>query len=313
MKPKDLIELIALAALWGGSFLFMRIAAPEFGPIPLIEVRVAIAAVVLIAVQMVVGRPAISAADVGPLVVLGITNSALPFCLLAWATLSVTAGFAAVLNATAPLWAAIVAYAWLGTRLSGWRAAGLVVGFLGVVVLTWGKASFKTGGSGVAIAAALFATLSYGFAANYAKRRLPSAAPLAIATGSQIAAAVALLPLGIWLWPAGTISARAWWSVGALGVACTALAYLMFYRLIARLGPSKAITVTFLVPIFAVAWGHALLDEPLTLQLGLGCAVVLFGTALSTGVWTPRRADRAGAAGPAASSVAGPERRTVKP
>lgn len=292
MKPKDLLELVALAALWGGSFLFMRIATPEFGPVPLIAVRVAIAAAVLVPILAVFGRPAELAADIGPLVVLGITNSALPFCLLAWATLSLTAGFAAVLNATAPLWAAIVAFAWLGTRLSRWRTAGLVVGFLGVTVLTWGKASFKSGGSGLAIAAALLATLSYGFAANYAKRRLPSAAPLTIAAGSQLAAAVLLLPLGIWLWPAGPISWRAWASVGALGVACTALAYQMYFRLIARLGPAKAITVTFLVPVFAVGWGHALLDEALTVQLAVGCAVVLLGTAMSTGVWTPGRSSR---------------------
>jgi drug/metabolite transporter (DMT)-like permease len=284
MRLRDLIDLISLAALWGASFLFMRIAAPAFGPLALIELRVAIAAVFLLFVLAMSGKLATLKSDAGAMAWVGVINSAIPFTLLAYATLSVTAGFAAILNATSPLWAAVVALLWLGTRISGWRTMGLILGFAGVIVLVWGTASFKPGGTGLAIVAALLATLSYGIAANYAKKRLPAKDPMAVATGSQIGAAIVLLPFAIISWPQSPISAQAWVSVIVMGVASTGIAYILYFRLIANVGPAKAIAVTFLIPVFAVAWGYVFLYEALTTQMIVGAAIVLLGTAISTGV-----------------------------
>jgi drug/metabolite transporter (DMT)-like permease len=231
MKPRDLLDLLLLAALWGGSFLFMRVAAPEFGPQALIELRVGIAAVFLLVVLAARGRLGLLRAHAVPMTVIGVINSALPFTLLAYATLSVTAGFASLLNATSPLWGAIVAWIWLRERLTPWRIAGLAIGFAGVLLLAWGKVSFKPSGSGLAIAAALVATLSYGIAASYTRRRLAGVDPLAVATGSQIGAALVLAPLALLAWPARPVSAAAWASVVVMGVACTGIAYILYFRL----------------------------------------------------------------------------------
>ncbi|MGA2553020.1 MAG: DMT family transporter [Burkholderiaceae bacterium] len=284
MKPSHILELIALAALWGASFLFMRIGAAEFGPIALIELRVAIAAVVLIVILGVFGKLPALARNVGPMTFIGITNSALPFCLFAYATLTVTGGFAAILNATSPLWAAVVAFVWLRIRISAWRTFGLVLGFVGVVALVWGHVSLQGTGYGLAVVAGLAGSLSYGIAANYTRERAASVEPLVIATASQLAAAVCLLPLAIAYWPTAGVSARAWISVVLMGVASTALAYLLYFRLIRSVGPAKAITVTFLVPVFAVVWGYFLLGEVITLQMLASCLVILLGTAISTGL-----------------------------
>lgn len=283
MKTRDLIDLLLLAALWGASFLFMRVAAPEFGPIPLIEIRVAVAALFLLVV--LAWRDGLSGmrGKAVPLTVVGAINSALPFSLFAYAMLSVTAGFAAVLNASAPLFGALVAYFWFRETLTPARVLGLGVGFAGVLVLVWGKISFKGDGSGWSVVAALTASLAYGFAANYAKRRLTGVAPIVNATGSQIAATALLLPPAILYWPATMPSLLSWLSAIALGIACTGIAYILYFRLIAHVGPARAIAVTYLLPAFGMAWGLVFLHEVITPNMIAGCAVILLGTALATG------------------------------
>lgn len=285
MKAADLAELIVLAALWGASFLFMRVAAPAFGPVALIFVRVAVASACLLPILLWRGEAHGLIDNWRPLLLVGLLNSALPFCLFAWATLSLSAGFTSVLNATAPLWGALVAYLWLKTALPFSRVLGLTIGFLGVLVLVWGKVSFKPGGDGWAIGAALLATLSYGIAANYSKQKLAQISPLLVAGGSQIAACLLLLPLAIWLWPAQPVATVAWQASVVLGIACTALAYLLFFRLIAHVGPSKAIAVTFLIPLFAILWGGLFLGEVLSTPMLLGGIIILAGTSLALGLW----------------------------
>lgn len=287
MRPRDLVELLVLAALWGASFLFMRVAAPELGPVPLMALRVGIAAALLAPLLALRGGAGALRGRVLHVVVLGAINSALPFSLLAYATLSVTAGLASILNATSPLWGGLVAHVWLRDRLDRSRALGLAVGFGGVVFLVWGRASFQSGGIGLAVVAALAATASYGVAASYAKRFLRGVDPLAVAAGSQVAATLVLLPGAIAFWPETPPSAVAWGSVVALGVACTAVAYVLYFRLIASVGPARAIAVTFLIPIFAVAWGALLLGEAVTPRVVAGAAIVLVGTALATGLLRP--------------------------
>lgn len=284
MTSRSAAELVLLAALWGASFLFMRVAAPELGPIPLMALRVGIAAAILLPALALRRGVADLRGRLVPLCVVGLLNSALPFSLFAYAALSVTAGMNSILNATSPLWGGLVAHLWLRDRLSPSRVLGLVVGFGGVAFLVWGKASLRPGGAGPAVAAALLATLSYGVAASYTKRRLTGVNPLAVAAGSQVAGALLLLVPAALLWPAGPVSARAWWAVALLGVLCTAAAYVLYFRLIAAVGPARAIAVTFLIPAFAILWGAIFLGEAVTARMLLGAAVVVVGTALATGV-----------------------------
>jgi drug/metabolite transporter (DMT)-like permease len=283
MGTRDVVDLLVLGAIWGASFLFMRVAAPEFGPIPLIAARVAIAAVFLLMLLARRGGMNRLYRSAAPLIVLGTMNAAVPFSLFAYAVLSVTAGFAAVLNSTAPLFGALVAFIWLRERLAPIRVVGLVIGFAGVLVLVWRRLAFAGDGGGLAVLAGLGAAVLYGISANYMKRRLGDVDPLVTATGSMIVATVLLLPAAVAWWPIANPGTVSWVSVILLGVVCTGVALIPYYRLISRVGPSKTLTVTYLIPVFGVMWGRFLLDEPITSNVVIGCSVILLGTALATG------------------------------
>ena len=288
----NFLELLLLAAIWGASFLFMRVAAPEFGPIPLMALRVGIAMLVLAPVLRSAAARQQLRAKRWPLFVVGVTNSAVPFCLLAYAALSVNAGMDSILNATTPLWAALIASAGFQVSLGRQQIFGLLTGFAGVVVLVWDSLS---AGSGVplAVAAALLAALFYGFAVNYSKRHLAGVKPQIVAFGSQCFAALVLWPLAATCWPRHAIGASIWACVVALGVVCTAVAYLLFFRLIERAGSTYAASVTFLIPVFGVLWGAAWLGEKVTLPTLAGCLIVLTGTAIASGRFTGMRIRRA--------------------
>jgi drug/metabolite transporter (DMT)-like permease len=279
----NLIELCLLAAIWGASFLFMRIATPELGPIALIALRVGIAALVL--------APALRTADarrqfrakLWPLCVVGVTNSAIPFCLLAYSTLYLNAGLDSVLNATTPLWAALIATTLFQSPMGRAQALGLLLGLAGVVVLVWDTLDAGAAGVPLAIGAALLATLFYGFAVNYSKRRLAGVRPFVVAFGSQLFASIVLVPLALLAWPRHGIASSTWACVIALGIVCTGFAYLLFFRLVEHVGSAYAASVTFLIPIFGVLWGAMFLDEKITPRMVIGCATILVGTALATG------------------------------
>jgi drug/metabolite transporter (DMT)-like permease len=288
MRRRDLLDLLLLAAVWGGSFLLMRIAAPHFGPVALVEVRVAVAAAALL--PLLAWRRAIPnlRANARMALLIGVLNSALPFVLLTYATLTLTAGFASILNATTPLWTALIARVWLRERFGTLQWVGLAIGFAGVVILVWGKVDLRPGSThfatALAIGAALCASLSYGVSANLVRRHLTGVAPLVTATGSQIGATLALAPLALYSVPPVAPAAGAWAAALTLGIACTALAYLLYFRLLEHVGAMRAASVTFLVPLFATTWGALLLDEPITLQMLTGGALILAGTALVLGL-----------------------------
>ena len=282
MKLRDLLDFTLLAALWGASFLFTRIAAPAFGPIAIADLRTAIAALVLLSLLAWRGGAAELAPNALRFLLLGAFNSAIPFTLFAYAALSITAGLASILNATVPLFAALVAWLWLRDKLTALQWAGLVIGFGGVLWLSADNASFRPGGEGWAIAAGLVASVSYGISGNLVKRYFAHIRPLAVAAGSQIAAAVLLLPFTFFYFPAVMPSVRDWFALIALGVFCTGIAYALYFRLIARIGPAKTMAVTFLIPAFAILWGVLFLQESVTLVMLGGCAVILMGTALAT-------------------------------
>ena len=292
MRTRDASELVTLAALWGGSFLFMRLSAADFGPVALVFVRVAGASLFLLPLLAWHGQLAALREHWRPLLLMGLFNTALPFTLFTLAALALNAGVLGIFNATVPLWGALIAWAWLHDKPGRCRIAGLVVGFLGVLGLALGKASLTLGEHGVSaaagIAACLLATLCYGFSANYTKRRLPGVPPLALATGSQLSATLFTAVPAWWLWPAQAPGALAWVSAAVLALACTGVAYILYFRLVTHLGPAQAMTVTYLIPVFAIAWGTLFLGEAMTITMALGCVVILAGTALASGFVGPR-------------------------
>ena len=286
MKRFDAFQLLLLAALWGASYLFMRLGAGEFGAFALAGVRSLIAAVIMVPLLALGGGFGDWRKYWKDIIVVGFTNSALPFVLFSFAALSITAGMSAVINATVPLFAAVIGWLWLKDRLTPSRMLGLAVGFAGVLLLVAGKASFKPGAShvGWAIVACLVATLLYGFSANFSKRRLSEASPIAVATGSHLVSAIVLFVPMVMLWPAATPSPRAWMAALALAVFCTAFAYVLYYRLIATVGASRTVTVAYLIPMFGVLWGALFLGESFTADMATGCLVILAGVALTTGL-----------------------------
>ena len=219
-----------------------------------------------------------------PLAFVGVINSAIPFSLFAFATLYLSAGFTSILNATVPFWAALVAWVWLRERLSGVRVVGLLIGFLGVVLLVWGKISFNADGTGWGIIAALAATLSYAIAASFTRSKLAGIDSLTTSTGAMAGATIALLPFAMLYWPQQSPSLRAWLCVLVLGSFGTGLAYILYFRLINALGTSGGVTVTFLIPVFGVLWGALFLGEIVTVNMVGAAALIVAGTALTTGL-----------------------------
>ncbi|AMO25520.1 DMT family transporter [Ramlibacter tataouinensis] len=282
------VDFILLGAIWGSSFLFTRLGAVEFGAVPTAAVRVAIASAFLVPLLCLRGQAGVLRANWKKVFWIGVFNSGIPFICFAFALLSITTGLSAILNATVPLFGAVIAWMWLGDRLSAPRALGLAIGFAGVAALAWDKASFKPDASGYApgwaVLACLLATLCYGFSASAAKRYLGGLPALATATGSQLGATLLLVPLAWWFWPQQAPSLQAWLSLAVVGVMCTGVAYILYFRLIEQAGPSRALAVTFVVPVFAVIYGVAFLGESVTSWMMICGAVIVCGTALSTGL-----------------------------
>ena len=281
-------EFVLLGALWGASFLFMRLGAAEFGALPTAGMRVAIAALFLLPLLMLRGQWRALSTHWKKIFVLGMLNSGIPFALYAYALLSITTGLSSLLNATVPLFGALIAWLWLKDRPHGIKIMGLLIGFAGVAMLAWGKASFKPNASGLvtgwAVLACLGACLCYGISASFTKRYLSGVPSLVIATGSQIGATIGLALPTLWLWPSQTPSTTAWLALLAVGVLCTGVAYVLYFRLIDKVGAAGSLTVTFLIPVFAVFYGMVFLGESVTAWMLFCGAVILLGTALSMGL-----------------------------
>lgn len=287
-----MVDLVLLAALWGASFLFMRIGAAEFGALPTAALRVGIGAAFLFPIMVAHGQVQALRQHWKASLGIGVFNSGLPFALFSFALLSINSSLAAVLNATAPMFGALVAWAWFRERPGGWRLVGLAIGFVGVLMLAGGDAGLRDEGQGSAalwaMGACLLACLCYGIAANATRRFLTGVPPIATATGSQIGASLLLvLPAIVW-WPQQMPTARAWFAISALGIACTGIAYFLFFRLIARAGPARALTVTFLLPVFAAFYGAVFLHESITQWMLICACVIVTGVALSTGMVAPK-------------------------
>ena len=297
MKPRDLLDLILLAAIWGSSILFMRLLVPSFGPVALAFVRVAGASLFLLPILLLRGEWPVLRRHWRAMIILGLTNSALPFLLFGYAVTTLPAGLTAIFNAATPLFTALIAWAWLGDPLTRLRSLGLALGFAGVA----GLAGYKSlvsgnlqslqfdGDSALAIAACMAGALMYGHAASYTKRYLPGLPAMVMAAGSQMAATAALALPAALTWPAAMPVVTDWLMAAALAVLASGVAYILYFRLITRVGPTQASSVTFLVPVFAILWGATLLGEQVTVPMLVGGAVILAGTALVLGLLPRRR------------------------
>lgn len=277
-----------LSLLWGSAYLFMRSAVPAFGPAAMIALRLAIAALVLLPLLVWRGQLRNLWSQPGPLLLQAVVFTALPFLMLGFAAQHLTAGMLAVLNATAPLFAALLAHVNKTERLGRWRALGLLIGFAGVGVLTWGSASFKSTAGLLAVAAMLACSLMWSLGANYTRKHLAGMDTVALTAGGLALAGASLAPLAWATYPATPPPASAWAEVAFLGVASSALGFLLYYRLLRNVGTIGAISVTFLNPVVAGLAGALYLGEAVTLQMLLGGAVVLAGTALGLGLWPPK-------------------------
>lgn len=281
MTRRDLAALGLLGAIWGSSFLFQRLAAPEFGAVPLVFLRVTIAAVLLWTAVMATGCYDGLRQRWRAIALVGLLNSALPFALFAYVTQHLPAGLAAVLNGTVPLFAALLGIIVFRQGLEAEQVIGLLVGFAGLLLFLsdelMGSEALLPIGAGIA------ASISYAIAAVYIKRRLTEVPPLALAAGSQLAAMLLLMLPALALWPSRLPSDAALRSVWVLGVVCTGGAYVLFYRLVERVGAVNTLAVTYLIPLFGLGWGALFLHEQLTPSRLAGAGVVLLGVALTTG------------------------------
>lgn len=281
MSLRGFLILLLLSSIWGASFLFMRVSSVEFGPIALVMIRMTGAALVL--VPLVIG-PKIRQQifqHFPLLIVVSIFNHLIPFSLLSFATTRLESGFTSLLNATTPMFAALIGWMAFNSQITRRQVLGLVIAFIGVFVLSANKLEFKQGGPGWAIAAALVATCCYGIAVHFTRRHLSHLTPITITSGSiMISGLLCILP-GLWFWPEQSPGWSAWSSALLLAVLCTAVAFLLFYKLLALEGAMVSTTVTFLVPIFAIGWGVALLNETLSIRLVIGMTITFLGTALT--------------------------------
>ena len=278
MSLRILSQLMLLGAIWGASFLFMRVAVAEFTPLALIEVRVAIGAIFLTSILALQGKLSSLRGRTKQFLILGALNSAIPFSLFAFAVKHQTAGLSSVLNSTAPLFGAIVAFVWLGERLRVMQVVGLILGFCGVVILAMSKNTLD--GKLIAIAAGLLAAMLYGVAAHYSKRSFQGCPPLAVSSGGLIGATVFLLPAMPWSLSEQVPSLKAWACALALGIVCTGVAYILYFRMIELYGASRTMVVAYLIPIFGVLWGFLFLEESINTSMLVGGSIVLAGTVL---------------------------------
>jgi drug/metabolite transporter (DMT)-like permease len=281
---RDLGALVLLGVLWGGSFIFIRVAVPALGPFVLMELRVGLGAAALALCAVAVGRLPKLRARWKQFLIIGTLNAAIPFSLIAAAEINLTASLAAILNSTTVLYTAVVAAVWMGDALTVKKVLGVVLGIVGVAVLVGWDPITLNGVVLLSVGAMLAASLSYALGAVYAKRTFAGTPPLVMAIGQPAAAAVLLLPLAAVSLPGERPSVAVTLSVLGLALLSTAVAYMLYFRLIENVGPTSTVTVTLLVPVFGLLFGVLLLNEPFGLGTLAGLGIILSSVALVTGI-----------------------------
>jgi len=288
MKPKDFAGLILLGATWGGSFLFIRVAVPALGPFLLVELRVGLAAAALVAYALAASRVLKIQGRWRSFLALGFLNAAVPFSLISAAEIHLTASLAAILNSTTVMFTAIVAAMWMGDALTARKIVGIILGIFGVTVLVGWDPIPLSGIVLLSVAAMLGASLAYALGATYAKQAFSGIPPLGMAIGQQAAATALLSPLAFVSLPKETPSLVVVLSMLGLALLSTAVAYLIYFRLIENVGPTSTVTVTLLVPVFGLLFGVLLLDEPFGFGTLAGLGIILSSVVLITGI-APRK------------------------
>jgi drug/metabolite transporter (DMT)-like permease len=290
VTPSDVLRFVSLGALFGASFLFMRIAAPEFGALPTAELRVLIAGMVLTIYALAARKPLLTRAHWRRFMVVGAFNTGIPFALFSYAAIHIPAGYSAILNALMPIWAALFSSAMLGERLT-WRVfAGVIVGMSGIAMLVQlGPVAINRELMFAALAC-LVATACYGYAGSYTKKYIAGLPPHGAAANTMVFAAIMLLPGALLTVPVARPSLHAWMAIGGLSLLCSALAFFIYYQLIARIGATQIAAVTFLLPAFGIFWGWLFLDEPVTAAMlgGFALVAIAAGLVLGIGPFRPR-------------------------
>jgi len=287
MRRSDFLRLFALAAIWGASFLFMRIVAPVLGALWTAEIRVGLAGIALASWMLLTRQAMPFRENWKTFLILGAINSSMPFALYSYAAMHMPAGYSAIMNATSPLWGAVMGAIFLGEQFTLRKLAGMLVGVLGVALLVrlgpvqWSAELL------LALLACSGATICYALAGVYTKKLSVKVNPMLMATASQVGAAFVLMPFLPLAPVQGEITTTVMLVVSALALFCSAIAYLLYFRLIQDVGPTKALTVTFLIPLFALLWGYLFLNESITLSTLAGCAGVVLATWLV--VFTPSK------------------------
>jgi drug/metabolite transporter (DMT)-like permease len=284
MRGTDLARFVSLAALFGASFLFMRIAAPAFGALLTAELRVLIAGLVLWGYALVTQKPLMTRSHWRQFLVVGAFNTGIPFALFSYAALHIPAGYSAILNSLMPIWAALFSAKMLREPLS-WRVfAGVIVGMAGVAMLVQLGPVPINEHVLLAALACLFATASYGFAGSYTKKYLAGLPAHGAATNTMLFAAALLLPAAVFALPDSAPPSGAWLAIAGLSLLCSALAFFIYYQLIARIGATQIAAVTFLLPAFGIFWGWLFLGEPVTAATLGGFALVAIAAGLVLGI-----------------------------
>ena len=282
MNATSFLQLVTLGAIWGGAHALTRFSVPILGPVLLVEARIVLAALMLSIVALYTTRPLKLKTQWRQMIVLGALNTAVPFFLSTYALTELNASVLSVLNATAPVFGAVIGALWLRDPLSARKIAGMIIGICGVTILLWSDLG-KTGAlSVVPVIAALGTACAYGFSSNYARRHAATLDHFNSAHGSLWVAALIIAPAVPFFPVSAPISIGVAAAVAALGVVCTGIAYLLYFRLIRDVGPASALTVAFLIPVFGVLWGVVFLGEPVTPALVGGGLLVISGTALAT-------------------------------
>lgn len=282
MSTKNFLTLLLLAAIWGAAFLFLRIVAPVLGPGQVVTSRMLLSALVLGALCLLWKKPMPHWKDWRHYLILGLFSSVLPFLFYAYAATKLHASLLSILNATAPLWGAIITAAWTRQRLAWRKVQGLGLGIVGVAILVGFDPLALQPGNGGAIIAAIAAALCYGIATLYMSvgRNIDA---FTDAQGNAWAATLIVAPT-LLIFPAtGPITTNVVFATLALGIVCSGLAFLLYFKLAAEIGPTSTLTVAFLIPLFGILWGALFLNEPLGWQTLAGTLTVLMGTALVTG------------------------------
>ena len=284
MKLTDTFLLILLAAIWGGSFVFMRATVDVFGPVALITFRLLFAALFMLVFLIPKKNFREFIANWKTLFAVGILGSALPFTLLAYTSLSMKSGTVSILNAMTPVFAALIAHLWLKSKMTALQFTGMFISIAGLVFLVWDKLSWNIQ-SWLPVLAGAFAALSYGVASNMTKKYLADVSIMTTSSGSlAFSAIIMLLLLQFFVPDYSQISTLDWFYTVLLGLVCTSLAYIIYFKLIKNIGPARIVSVTFLIPVFSFIWGYVLLNEQVTTRMWLAMFTILFGMALVTGL-----------------------------